>query len=137
MQARRRVQPLLHPGTLPARRGLFGTVLIIGLFVVAAALGIYVASFHHGIGPTAQTFEISVSAGRMSPSHFQVRAGDQVILSITGDSGATIVLTGYDQRISLIPGVAVPVTFIAGKAGTFDFVVDGSGKKLGQLVVTG
>jgi hypothetical protein len=137
VQARRRVLPLLHPGTLPAGRGLVGIILIVGLFVTGAALGLYVASLHHGVGPTAQTFEVSVNSTQMSPSHLRVRAGDQVILSITGDSNATIVLQGYNQRITLIPGLAVPVTFVAGKAGTYDFVTDGTGKRLGQLEVTG
>jgi hypothetical protein len=132
-----RAAPSLHPGTLPGRRGLVGLLLIVGLFVGAAALGLAVASQHHGIGPTAQTFAVKVTGDQMSPSHLHVRDGDQVVLSITGDRGETIVLEGYQQRITLIPGVAVVASFVAAKAGSFNFVVDGSGKKLGVLEVTG
>jgi hypothetical protein len=46
------------------------------------------------------------------------------------------VLQGYQQRITLIPGVAVVATFVAAKAGSFDFVLDGSNKKIGELDVT-
>ncbi len=137
MRADQRIAPLLHPRTLPARHGYVGLFLIGALFVGGAALGLYVASLHHGVGPTARTFEISVSGSQMSPSHLKVRAGDQVVLSITGDKSETIVLQGYQQQITLIPGVAVAATFVAGKAGTYDFVIQGSGKKLGQLEVTG
>ena len=46
-------------------------------------------------------------------------------------------LQGYQQRITLIPGVAVVASFVAARAGSFNFVVDGSGQKLGVLEVTG
>lgn len=128
---------LLHPGTLPRRRGLVGLVLIVALFVGAAALGLAVAAQHHGIGPTAETFAVNVTNNQMSPNHLRVRDGDQVVLSITGDRSETIVLEGYQQRITLIPGVAVVASFVAAKAGSFNFVVDGSGQKLGVLEVTG
>jgi hypothetical protein len=131
-----RLAPLFHPGTLPRRRGLVGLVLIVALFVGAAALGLAVASQHHGIGPTAQTFAITVNGTRMSPSTLKVRDGDQVVLSVTGDRSETIVLQGYQQRITIIPGVAVVASFVAAKAGSFDFVVEGSAKKIGELDVT-
>jgi hypothetical protein len=132
-----RLAPLLHPGTLPRRRGLVGFVLIAVLFGGAAVLGLAVASQHHGIGPTAHTFAISVTGTTMSPDHITVRDGDQVVLSVTGDRSETIVLEGYQQRITLIPGVAVVASFVAAKAGRFDFVLEGSGTKIGQLDVTG
>lgn len=72
----------------------------------------------------------------MTPAHLKVRDGDQVVLSITGDRSATIVLQGYQQRITMIPGVAVVATFVAAKAGSFDFVLEGSSKKIGELDVT-
>jgi hypothetical protein len=137
VRAPERLATLLHPGTLPARRGLVGFVLIVALFVGAAALGLAVASQHHGVGPTAQTFAVKVSGDQMSPSHLRVRDGDQVVLSVTGDRSETIVLEGYQQRITLIPGVAVVASFVAGKAGSFNFVVEGSGQKIGVLEVTG
>jgi len=52
------------------------------------------------------------------------------------DRSETIVLLGYQQRIALIPGVAVVATFVAAKAGSFDFVIEGSGRKIGELDVT-
>lgn len=131
-----RLAPLFHPGTLPRRRGLVGLVLIVALFVGAAALGLAVASQHHGIGPTAQTFSITVTGTRMSPSTLKVRDGDQVVLSVTGDRSETIVLQGYQQRITMIPGVPVVASFVAAKAGSFDFVVESSAKKIGELDVT-
>ncbi len=45
-------------------------------------------------------------------------------------------LQGYQQRITMIPGVAVVATFVAAKAGSFDFVLEGSSKKIGELDVT-
>ena len=135
MRATERLAPLLHPGRLPRRRGLVGLVLIVALFVGAAALGLIVASQHHGIGPTAQTVAIQVSDAHMTPDRIRVRDGDQVVLSITGDRSETIVLQGYDQRMTLIPGVAVVASFVAARAGTFNFVLEGSGQKLGELDV--
>ena len=131
-----RLAPLFHPGTLPPRRGLVGLALIIGLFVGAAALGLAVANQHHGIGPTAQTFAITVNGAQMSPSTLRVRDGDQVVLSITGDRSETIVLQGYQQHMTLIPGIAVVASFVAARAGSFDFVIDGSGRKIGELDIT-
>lgn len=131
-----RLTPLFHPGTLPARRGLVGLVLIVVLFGGAAGLGLVVASKHHGVGPTAQTFAVRVSGEQMTPNHLRVRDGDQVILSMTGDRSETILLQGYQQRITLIPGVAVVASFVAAKAGSFDFVLDGSGQKVGVLEVS-
>ena len=131
-----RVAPLFHPATLPRRGGLVGLVLIVVLFVGAAGLGLAIASQHHGVGPTAQTFAVTVNGSQMTPAHLKVRDGDQVVLSITGDRSATIVLQGYQQRIPLIPGVAVVATFVAAKAGSFDFVLEGSSKKIGELDVT-
>ena len=115
---------------------MVGLVLIVVLFVGAATLGLAVASRHHGLGPTAQTFAITVNGAQMSPSPLKVRDGDQVVLSITGDRNETIVLQGYQQRITLIRGVAVVASFVAAKAGSFDFVLEGSGKKVGELDVT-
>ncbi|HLZ94726.1 MAG TPA: cupredoxin domain-containing protein [Candidatus Dormibacteraeota bacterium] len=137
MQVRRRIVPLLHPGNLPARRGAVGVVIIVALFVAAAALGLYVAAQHNGVGPTAKSFEVTVVGAQMHPSHLTVRAGDQVVLAITGDASETVVLQGYQQRFSLVPGVPVDATFVAGKPGTFDFVLQSSGKKIGDLTVTG
>lgn len=131
-----RLAPLFHPATLPRRGGLAGLFLIIVVFLGAAALGLAVASQHHGVGPTAQTFAVTVNGSEMTPSHLNVRDGDQVVLSITGDRSETIVLQGYEQRITLIPGVAVVASFVAAKAGSFAFVLEGSGKKIGELDVT-
>jgi len=137
MRTLERLTPLFHAGTLPARRGLVGLVLIVVLFVGAAGLGLAVASQHHGVGPTAQTFAVKVTGASMSPDHLRVRDGDQVILSMTGDRSETIILQGYQQRITLIPGVAVVASFVAARAGSFNFVLEGSGQKVGVLDVTG
>lgn len=137
MMTRQRVIPLLHAGPPHTSRGGIGIVLIVAVFAVFAAIGISVASLHHGIGPSAHTFEVNVAGGGMSPNHIHVRDGDQVVLSITADRSETLVLQGYNQRLTLIPGVAVVGTFIAGKAGTFNFVLEGSNKKLGELDVEG
>lgn len=135
MRATERIAPLLHPGRLPRRRGLVGLVLIVALFAGAAALGLVVAGQHNGIGPTAKTFTVQVTNAHVTPDRIHVRDGDQVVLSVTGDRSETIVLDGYQQRITLIPGVAVVASFVAARAGTFNFVLDGSGQKLGELEV--
>ena len=134
---RRLVMPLLHPGRLPHRRGRLGVVIIVALFVGAGALGIAVASQHGGIGPTAATFDVSISDSHMTPSSLHVRAGDQVVLSIIADRSETLLLQGYDQHFQLAAGVAVVGSFVAAKAGTFNFVINGSGTAIGQLEVTG
>lgn len=126
----------MHPAVLSPRRGWVGTGIIIGLFVVGAALGLYYAGLHHGTAPTAVTFEVTVSDTGMSPSTLKVRDGDQVILSISTDRSRTIVLRGYNQTFSLNPGLPVSATFVAAKAGTFDFVDQSSGKKIGELDVS-
>jgi hypothetical protein len=107
----------------------------VGLFVGGAALGLAVASQHHGVGPTAKTFAVKVTGQQMSPYHLRVRDGDQVVLSVTGDRSETILLKSFQQRITVIPGVAVVATFVAARAGSFDFVLDGSGQKVGELDV--
>ena len=89
---RRTLTPLLHPGNVPTRRGTVGTIIIIAVFVGAAGLGLAIASQHHGVGPTARSFEVSVSNDKMIPSRLQVRDGDQVVLSITGERSETFIL---------------------------------------------
>lgn len=126
----------LHPAVLSPRRGWVGTGIIIGLFIVGAALGLYYASLHHGTAPTAVSFEVMVSDTTMSPGTLHVRDGDQVILSISTDQSRTIILRGYNQTFSLSPGLPVSATFVAAKAGKFDFVDQSSGKKIGELDVS-
>lgn len=126
----------LHPAVLSPRRGWVGTGIIIGLFIVGAVLGLYYAGLHHGTAPTAVSFEVTVSDSGMSPGALRVRDGDQVVLSISTDRSRTIVLAGYNQTFSLTSGIPVSATFVAAKAGTFDFVDQSSGKKIGKLVVS-
>jgi hypothetical protein len=127
----------LHPAVLSPRRGWIGTAIIVGIFVVGTSIGLYYARLHHGTAPTAVSFEVTVTDTAMSPSPLKVRDGDQVVLSIRTDRNRTIVLQGYNQTFNLNPGLPVSATFVAGKAGTFDFVVQSSGKKIGELDVSG
>lgn len=113
-----------------------GTGIIVGLFVAGAALGLYYAGQHHGTAPTAVSFEVTVSDTGMSPSRLKVRDGDQVVLSLSTDRSKTIVLRGYNQTFSLNPGIPVSATFVAAKAGRFDFLDQSSGKKIGELDVS-
>jgi hypothetical protein len=130
-----RVAAGLHPAVLSPRRGWVGTGIIIGLFVLGAALGLYYAELHHGTAPTAVSFEVSVTDTGMSPSPLKVHDGDQVVLSISTDRSRTVTLSGYGQTFTLTPGIPVSATFVAGKSGTFDFVDRSSGKKIGELDV--
>jgi hypothetical protein len=130
-----RIAATLHPAILSPRRGWVGTGIILGIFVLGAALGLYYAGLHHGTAPTAVSFEVSVTDAGMTPSTLKVRDGDQVVLSISTDRSRTIVLRGYDQTFQLTPGIPVSATFVASKPGTFEFVDQSSGKKIGQLVV--
>jgi len=91
MQVRRRIVPLLHPATLPARRGPVGVVLIVVLFVAAAALGLYVAGQHHGVGPTARSFEVSVAGGRLQ---------GQLIEAAADVRGGTVVTQADVTRVT-------------------------------------
>lgn len=127
---------MLHPAILSPRRGWIGTAIIAGIFVLGAALGLYFASLHHGTAPTAVSFEVSVSDSGMSPSKLKVRDGDQVVMSISSDRSRTVVLRGYNQTFNLNGGLPVSATFVASKAGTFDFVDQASGKKIGELDVS-
>lgn len=127
---------MLHPAILSPRRGWIGTAIIAGIFVLGAALGLYFAALHHGTAPTAVSFEVSVSDSGMSPSKLKVRDGDQVVMSISSDRSRTLVLRGYNQTFNLSPGLPVSATFVASKAGTFDFVDQASGKKIGELDVS-
>ncbi|HLQ61430.1 MAG TPA: hypothetical protein VK131_06175, partial [Candidatus Acidoferrales bacterium] len=102
-----RMLPGLHPGRLHRRRGLVGLGLMAGLFLVFVALGLYVAGLHRGTAPTAQTLVVTVSGGKLVPDHLRVHEGDQVVLSITGDRSQTLLIKGYERRVTLIPGVAV------------------------------
>jgi hypothetical protein len=113
-----------------------GTAIIVGVFVAGAGLGLYYASLHHGIAPTAVSFEVTVANSHMSQSPLRVREGDQVVLSIAGDRNQTLLLRGYNQRFQLTAGVRVAATFVASQGGTFDFVLEGSGTKVGELVVS-
>lgn len=127
---------MLHPAILSPRRGWIGTAIIAGIFVLGAALGLYFASLHHGTAPTAVSFEVSVSDSGMSPGKLKVRDGDQVVMSISSDRSRTVVLRGYNQTFNLNGGLPVSATFVASKAGTFDFVDQASGKKIGELDVS-
>ncbi len=126
----------LHPAHLSPRRGWIGTGIIVALFVVGAAIGLYYAGLHHGTAPTAASFEVTVTDTGMSPSPLKVRDGDQVVLSISTNRSRTVVLQGYDQTFKLTPGLPVSATFVAAKAGTFDFVDQSSSKKIGELDVS-
>jgi len=126
----------LHPALLSPRRGWIGTGIIAGIFVLGAALGLYYAGLHHGTAPTAVSFEVSVTDTTMSPSPLKVRDGDQVVLSLSTDRGRTIVLRSYNLTFTLTPGLPVSATFVAGKAGNFDFVDQSSAKKIGELEVS-
>ena len=126
----------LHPGFLSPRRGWVGTAIIVGVFVGGAALGLYYASLHNGTAPTAVSFAVNVSGAHMSQSPLRVREGDQVVLSIAADKAETLVLSGYNQRFTLTPGVPVAATFVASRIGNFDFVLESSGTKVGELDVS-
>lgn len=138
MQHRREeIVATLHPAMLSPRRGYVGTLIIVGLFVVLGSLGIYEASIHHGTAPTAVSFEVNITNGSMSHSPLHVREGDQVVLSLTADRNDTLDLKGYNLRWTLANGIAAAITFVANKAGRFDFVYDSNGKKVGELDVDG
>jgi len=108
---------------MQVRRIVIGAGLVLGLFAVFAAIGLYEAGLHHGTGPTAATFEVSVSGGKMAPSTLSVREGDQVVLSITSDRNQTLSIGG-----ELTPLTPVSATFIATRPGSFDIQLDGRAK---------
>lgn len=136
MRRNERIAAGLHPAILSPRRGWVGTGIIAGIFVIGAAVGLYFAELHHGTAPTAVTFEVTVTDAGMSQTPLKVRNGDQVVLSISTDRSRTIVLRGYDQTFQLAPGIPVSATFVASRAGTFDFIDQTSGKKIGELDVS-
>ena len=114
---------------------IVGAGLAVLLFIIFAGIGIYEAGLHHGTGPTAHSFEISVQGDAMTPSTLEVREGDQVVLSLASDRDQTLSIPGYGLTFTLTPAAPVAATFVATKRGTFDIVLDRSGAKVGALKV--
>jgi hypothetical protein len=121
---------------MQVRRIIVGAGLTLGLFAIFAAIGLYEAGLHGGTGPTAVTFEVALSGGRMTPSTLSVREGDQVVLSITSDRSQTIRIGGYGLSYQLNSATPVAATFVAYKPGTFDILLSETGAKLGVLKVS-
>jgi hypothetical protein len=110
--------------------------LMVGLFVVFAAIGLYEAGLHHGTAPTAVSFEVQVQGDGMKPSKLGVREGDQVVLSLASDRDQTLTIQGYNLTFRLTPAAPVSATFVATKAGSFDIILDRIKTKIGVLKVT-
>ena len=115
---------------------LWGAGLMVALFVVFAAIGIYEAALHHGTAPTAVSFEVRVQGNGMSPATLPVREGDQVVLSVASDRDQTLSIPAYNLTFTLTPAAPVAATFVATKAGSFDIVLDRTKAKIGVLKVT-
>jgi hypothetical protein len=115
---------------------LWGGGLMLGLFAIFAAIGIYEAGLHHGTGPTAVSFVARVQGDGMKPSTLTVREGDQVVLSLTSDRDQTLSIPVYNLTFTLTPAAPVSATFVATKAGSFDIVLDRVKAKIGVLKVT-
>jgi hypothetical protein len=114
---------------------LWGGGLMVALFAVFAAIGIYEAARHHGTAPTAVTFQVQVQGGAMKPKTLGVREGDQVVLSLTSDRDQTLSIPGYNLTFTLTPAAPVSATFVATKAGSFDIILDRTRAKVGVLKV--
>lgn len=115
-------------------RMLWAAGLMLGLFAIAAGLGLYEAGLHRGTSPTAVGYQVSVSGGRMTPSTWKAQLDDQVVLSIVSDRSQTLSISGYGISYHLSGGAPVAATFLARRAGSFDIRVDGS--KVGVLQVS-
>jgi len=115
---------------------LWGGGLMVGLFVIFAAIGLYEAGLHHGTAPTARSFEVQVQGNGMNPSTLAVREGDQVVLSLASDRDQTLSIPGYNLTFTLTPAAPVSATFVATKSGTFDIILDRIKTKVGVLKVT-
>jgi len=115
---------------------VWGGTLIVGLFVIFAAIGLYEAARHHGTAPTAVTFVVQVQGDSMKPATLTVRDGDQVVLSLSSDRDQTLSIPGYDLTFTLTPAAPVSATFVATKEGSFDIVLDRIKTKIGVLKVT-
>ncbi len=118
------------------RRMLWGGGLMVALFAIFMAIGLYEAGLHHGTAPTAVTFEVQVQGDSMKPSTLSVREGDQVVLSLTSDRDETLSIPGYNQTFTLTPAAPVSATFVATKAGSFDVILDRIKSRIGVLKVT-
>ena len=115
---------------------LWGGGLIVGLFAIFVAIGLYEASIHHGTGPTAVSFVVRVQGDGMNPSTLKVREGDQVVLSLASDRDQNLSIPAYNLTFTLTPSAPVSATFVATKAGSFDIVLDRTKAKVGVLKVT-
>jgi cupredoxin-like protein len=111
-----------------------GFLIVLGLFVAFAALGIALTFLHHGTAPTLRSFDVTVSSSRMSPDVMDVNQGDQVVITWHGDGSVALSIVDYGQSVSISKGRTVSTTFVADKAGNHNIETGGS-RTIGVLRV--
>jgi hypothetical protein len=86
-------------------------------------------------GPRERTVEVEIQGGTMNPSEIPIGEGDNVTLQIKADRQLNLHLHGYDIEKEVKPGEAATLSFDADKTGRFEIEAEGTGTKLGALVV--
>ncbi|MFY1670381.1 hypothetical protein ACN27G_10525 [Plantactinospora sp. WMMB334] len=121
---------LLRPGR---RRSAYAVVALLALLL---------------IGPTAcgsdapaatgtREIVVSIAGGTVSPApaRIEVSRGQNVRITTTSDVADMVHVHGYDLAVTLRPGVAGTIDFVADRDGLFEVETHGQELQLFQLVV--
>lgn len=86
-------------------------------------------------GSRERTVEVEIQGGTMNPSEIPIGEGDDVTLRIKANRQLNLHLHGYDIEKEVEPGETATISFEADKTGRFEIETEGTGTKLGALVV--
>ncbi|WP_409330255.1 hypothetical protein [Trujillonella humicola] len=87
--------------------------------------------------PSGTQLAVEVTGGQVSgdTGRVPVGLGEQVTLTVTGDTPDELHLHGYDLTAQLVPGEPAVLTFVADIAGVFEVELHDSGALLLSLQV--
>lgn len=86
-------------------------------------------------GPRERTVEVEIQGDTIKPAEIPVGEGDNVTLRIKAARRLNLHLHGYDIEKEVKPGETTTLSFKADKTGRFEIEAEGTGTKLGALVV--
>ncbi|AVT28243.1 hypothetical protein C6361_00595 [Plantactinospora sp. BC1] len=86
---------------------------------------------------TVETVTVTIAGGSVSPApgRIEVTRGQTVRITTTSDVADMVHVHGYDRSVTLRPGVAGTVEFVADQDGLFEVETHGQDLQLFQLVV--
>ena len=83
-------------------------------------------------GPVQLAFDT-----RDGVAFLEVEKGEDVELTVTSDASDEVHLHGYDIKADVTPSQAAVIVFMADTPGVFEIELEGSGRRIAQLQVTG